>query len=96
MSQKEVPKKNGGNKLFWKVSCTTIFIILNKDPCPTVKIGQICHIQYLTKMMIPLGRLEFIIPKINYIYIYIYIYIKFVVNMKDFPKTISPRNLKWS
>jgi hypothetical protein len=36
--------------------------------------------------MIPLGRLEFIIPEINFDDIYINIYIKFVVNMKYFPK----------
>jgi hypothetical protein len=79
MSQKEVPKKMGETK-FLESELHDVFIILNKDPCPTVKIGQICHIQYSTKTMIPLGRLEFIIPKINFDNIYIYI----VVNMKYF------------
>jgi hypothetical protein len=70
MSQKEVPKKMGETK-FLESELHDVFIILNKDPCPTGKIGQICHIQYSTKTMIPLGRLEFIIPKINFdIYIY--------------------------
>jgi hypothetical protein len=85
--KKRVPNKMGEQN-FWKVSelhGIFIIILLNKEPLSKGESWSNLSYSILNKKQwFPFGRLEFLIPEINFDDIYIYI--KFVVNMKYFPK----------